>query len=252
MNAEFEGRVVVVTGAGTGIGQATALAFARAGARVAVADVAEREGHDTAARIIAEGGSARFFQVDVSRAVEVEGLVEQVAGHWGRIDVMHNNAGVTLPSTPITELSEADFDRVIAVNQKGVWLSMKYGIAQMLRQGGGVIVNTASALSFRGRAGGSAYVASKHAVVGLTKTCAVEYGGRNIRINAVCPGMIRTPMLDDRTRDPDRERRLVALHPVGRLGTAGEVADCVLWLASDRAAFVHGALVSVDGGWGAC
>lgn len=251
MCGQFDGKVVVVTGAGTGIGQATALAFAREGARVAVADIVESQGCATAEQITAAGGTGHFFRVDVTQAAEVENLVAQVVDRWGRLDVIHNNAGVTLPSTPITEMSEADFDRVTAVNQKGVWLCMKYAIAQMLRQGGGVVINTASALSFRGRAGGTAYVASKHAVVGLTKTCAVEYGGRNIRINAVCPGMIRTPMLDTRPNAAEREQRLIALHPLGRLGAAAEVADCVLWLASDEAAFVHGALVPVDGGWGA-
>lgn len=249
MNREFEHRVVLVTGGATGIGRATALKFAHAGAKVAVADIAADAGRETVARIEAEGGVARYFPVDVSRAAEVERLVRDVVAAWGRLDIAFNNAGAASESAPITEASEADFDRVTGVNLKGVWLCMKYAIAQMLVQGGGVVINTGSALSFRGRAGSSAYIASKHAVAGLTKSCAIEYGARNIRINAVCPGVIRTPMLDSRPVSEAREAKMVALHPIGRLGTPEEVADCVLWLASERAAFVHGALISVDGGW---
>ncbi|MCK9987065.1 MAG: hypothetical protein AzoDbin1_03537 [Azoarcus sp.] len=251
MAGQFEGKVVLITGAGTGIGYATALAFGREGARVAVADIAEKEGREAAAQIEAAGGVARFFKVDVTSAAQVEGMIAQVVETWGRLDVIHNNAGIVCESAPITEMPEADFDRVTAVNQKGVWLCMKYAIAQMLRQGGGVVINTASALSFHVLAGSSAYVASKHAVAGLTKTCAVEYGGRNIRINAVCPGVIKTPLLELRPNAAELEQSLLALHPIGRLGSGNDIAECVLWLASDKAAFVHGAMISVDGGWGA-
>ncbi|MBD5805071.1 2,5-dichloro-2,5-cyclohexadiene-1,4-diol dehydrogenase [Azoarcus sp. Aa7] len=251
MSGQFEGKVVLITGAGTGIGHATALAFAREGAKVAVADIAEKEGGETAAQIVADGGIARFFRVDVTSAAQVERLIAQVVETWGRLDVIHNNAGIVCESAPITEMPEADFDRVTAVNQKGVWLCMKYAIAQMLRQGGGVVINTASALSSHVLAGSSAYVASKHAVAGLTKTCAVEYGGQNIRINAVCPGVIKTPLLELRPNAAELEQSLLALHPIGRLGSGNDIAECVLWLASDKAAFVHGAMISVDGGWGA-
>ena len=251
MTGQFDQKVVLITGAGTGIGRATALAFGREGARVAVADISAAEGEQTVAQIRAAGGTADFHRVDVTKAAEVEQLVADVVARWGRLDVIHNNAGIVCESAPITEMPEADFDRVTAVNQKGVWLCMKYAIAQMLRQGGGVVINTASALSFHVLAGSSAYVASKHAVAGLTKTCAVEYGGRNIRINAVCPGVIKTPLLELRPNAAELEQSLLALHPIGRLGSGNDIAECVLWLASDKAAFVHGAMISVDGGWGA-
>jgi NAD(P)-dependent dehydrogenase (short-subunit alcohol dehydrogenase family) len=246
---QFDRKVVLITGAGSGIGRATALAFARKGATVAVADIAERDGNEAVARIEAEGGRARFFKVDVTRSAEVDALIRAVVDASGRLDIAHINAGITNENALLTETSEHDFDRVIAVNLKGVWLCMKYAIDQMLKQGGGVVVNTASALSLRVLPGSAPYIASKHAVAGLTKSAAVEYGGRNIRINAVCPGVIRTPLLENLPNAAALEQRLVSLHPIGRLGTPEEVADCVLWLASDKAAFVHGALISVDGGW---
>lgn len=249
MNLQFDRKVVLITGAGSGIGRAAALAFARHGASVAVADIAEADGAETVAQIGAIGGNARFFKVNVAKSAEVDKLIQQVVETWGRLDVALNNAGITNDMAPITETSEEDFDRVIAVNLKGVWLCMKYAIAQMLKQGGGVVVNTASALSLTVLPGSSAYIASKHGVAGLTKTGAVEYGKHNIRINAICPGVIRTPLLAERPNAAELERSLIALHPIGRLGTAEDVANCLLWLASDAAAFVHGALISVDGGW---
>lgn len=249
MNRQFDRKVVLITGAGSGIGRAAALAFARHGATVAVADIGEAEGLETVDQIEAAGGAARFFRVNVARADEVEGLVRQVVAAWGRLDIALNNAGITNDMAPIVETTEADFDRVIAVNLKGVWLCMKYAIAQMLKQGGGVIINTASALSLTVLPGSSAYIASKHGVAGLTKTGAVEYGKHNIRINAVCPGVIRTPLLAQRPNAAELEKSLIPLHPIGRLGTVEDVANCLLWLASDDAAFVHGALISVDGGW---
>lgn len=249
MSLQFDQKVVLITGAGSGIGRATALAFAREGAKVAVADIVDRDGLETVAQIEAAGGTGRFFKVNVTQAVEVEQMIQQVVGAWGRLDIIHNNAGVTNENALITETSEADFDRVIAINLKGVWLCMKYAIAQMLKQGGGVVINTASALSFRVLPGSSPYIATKHAVAGLTKTCAVEFGGQNIRINAVCPGVIKTPLLENLPNAAELEQSLIALHPIGRLGTGDDVAKCVLWLASDQASFVHGALISVDGGW---
>lgn len=249
MTPQFDRKVVLITGAGSGIGRAAALAFARHGAMVAVADITDADGIETVAQIEASGGIARFFKVNVSKSDEVEYLIRRVVDTWGRLDIALNNAGITNDMAPITETSEEDFDRVIAVNLKGVWLCMKYAIAQMLKQGGGVIVNTASALSLTVLPGSSAYIASKHGVAGLTKTGAVEYGKHNIRINAVCPGVIRTPLLANRPNADELEKSLIALHPIGRLGTGEDVANCLLWLASDAASFVHGALISVDGGW---
>lgn len=249
MDKQFKDKVVLITGAGSGIGRAAALAFAAEGANVAVVDVTEAAGQDVVAQIEAAGGSARFFRVDVTRAEQVEQLVRHVVETWGRLDITLNNAGVDNDMAPITETAEADFDRVMAVNVKGVWLCMKYAIAQMQKQGGGVVINTASALSLTVLPGSSPYNASKHAVAGLTKTCAVEYGAHNIRINAICPGVIRTPLLEKHPDLPALEKSLLPLHPIGRLGTVQEVADVILWLASDKASFVHGALVTVDGGW---
>lgn len=249
MTAQLEHRTVLITGAGTGIGRATAQAFARQGARVAVADISVADGESCVAEIRAAGGTAEFYRVDVTNAAEIEQLVANVVARWGRLDVMHNNAGITNENALTADTTETDFDRVIAVNLKGVWLGMKYGIQQMLTQDGGVVINTASALSHRVLPGSCAYIASKHGVAGLTKTAAVEYGGRNIRINAVCPGVIRTPLLTNLPNGAELEQSLVALHPIGRLGTVEDVANCVLWLASDQAAFVHGSLISVDGGW---
>ncbi|MDD3352082.1 glucose 1-dehydrogenase [Zoogloea sp.] len=249
MTKEFSGKVVLITGAGSGIGRASALAFAREGAHVAVADITEAGGRETVALIEAAGGSARFFQVNVTQSSEVASLIRQIVETWGRLDITLNNAGVDNDMAPITETSEADFDKVIGVNLKGVWLCMKYAIAQMEKQGGGVVINTASALSITVLPGASPYNASKHAVAGLTKTCAVEYGAKNIRINAICPGVIRTPLLENHPNLAEMEKGLIPLHPIGRLGQPEEVANTVLWLASDKASFVHGALITVDGGW---
>lgn len=249
MNRQFEQKVVLITGAGSGIGRAAAAAFAREGATVAVADVVEADGLATVEQIKAAGGDACFFKVDVTKGFDVENLVSQIVASCGRLDVAINNAGIGIAMAPITETAEADFDRVIAVNLKGVWLCMKHEIAQMLKQGGGVVINMASALGITVLPGASAYNSSKHAVVGLTKTCAVEYGKHNIRINALCPGVIRTPLIDAQPNAAELEQSLIPLHPIGRLGTVDEVADCLLWLASGKASFVHGALISVDGGW---
>ncbi len=251
MTQQFRNQVVLVTGAGSGIGQATALAFARGGARVAVADIDAAAGAETVAKIAAADGEALFFRVDVTRASEVEQLVRQIAQTWGRLDIAHNNAGISCPNALTAETLEADFDRVLAINLKGVWLCMKYAIDQMLAQGSGIIVNSASALSLTVLPGSSPYNASKHAVAGLTKTAAVEYASKNIRINAVCPGVIVTPMLESNRPDPAFIEALVGLHPVGRLGMVEEIANAVLWLASPGASFVHGTLLSVDGGWAA-
>jgi NAD(P)-dependent dehydrogenase (short-subunit alcohol dehydrogenase family) len=246
---QFDQKVVFITGAGSGIGRAAASAFAREGATVAVADINEAGGGETVAQIEAAGGKAKFFKVDTTSAASVENLVRQIVGAWGKLDIAINNAGIGGAQHPICEIDEDTFDRIIAVNLKGVWLCMKYAIPQMLKQGGGVVINVGSALGITVIPGASPYNASKFGVAGLTKTCAVEYGGKNIRVNAICPGMIRTPAVNDHADYPDLEKVFLPLHPIGRLGTVEEVADCMLWLASDKASFVHGAMISVDGGW---
>lgn len=245
----FEEKVVLITGAGSGIGAGVAQAFARGGAKVMLADINVEQGQQCLASIEAAGGQAAFFQVDVTCAEQMRELVAETVRRFGRLDIVHNNAGISGGNAFTADIEEAEFDRVVAVNLKAVWLCMKYSIEQMLKQDGGVIVNTASALALTVLPGSATYVASKHAVAGLTKTAAVEYASRNIRINAICPGVIRTAMLNSHPNLAELEPKLLALHPVGRLGEVDEVANAVLWLASNGASFMHGSLVTVDGGW---
>ena len=250
MAGRLDGKIALITGAGSGIGQASALTFAREGAKVAVADKLVDGGQETVRMVEAAGGTASFIEVDVSDAASVEAMVNATVETYGRIDCAYNNAGIEGQVAPTDSYADDMFDKVIAVNLTGVWLCMKYEIPRLLEHGGGAIVNTASGAGLIGVAGLSAYVASKHGVIGLTKTAALEYAKSGIRVNAVCPGLIQTPMVERLTADqPQLGEALVAMEPVGRTGRPEEIAESVVWLCSDAASFVTGHAMSVDGGF---
>lgn len=250
MNGTMAGRVALVTGASSGIGRATALAFAGAGASVVVADVCERAGDHLAREIGEGGGNAMFVACDVSRSEDVERMARRTMDALGRLDFAFNNAGIEGETAEAAACTEENWDRVIAVNLKGAWLCMRQEIPRMLAHGGGAIVNCSSVAGLVGFPGIAAYTASKHGLIGLTKSAALEYATRGIRVNAVCPGVIRTPMVERFTRgDPEAEAQLVASEPVGRMGAPEEVAAAVLWLCSDAASFVTGHAMAVDGGF---
>ena len=252
MPGYVEGKVALVTGGASGIGRATALTFAREGAKLVIADMHEEGGQQTVHMIRENGGNAIFVQVDVSKAAEVEAMISTTVETYGRLDCAHNNAGIgSRPRAPLHECTEETWDRVLSINLKGVWVCMKYEIIQMLNQGSGSIVNTASIMGLVGSwSGTAAYNASKHGVVGLTKTAALEYATAGIRVNAVCPGYIHTPLIQEAlTSNPALEAQIVARHPVGRMGKPEEIAEAVVWLCSDAASFVTGHTMTVDGGY---
>lgn len=247
---DLNGKVVLVTGAASGIGKASAQAFARLGAKVVVADIDGEGGRETVRLIEQEGGLATFIQADVSLSQQVEGLVHATIEIYGRLDCAHNNAGIEGPLAPIADYNEAEFDRVLAINLKGVWLCMKHEIAQMLKQGnGGALVNTCSIAGLVGAPANSGYIASKHGVAGLTRAVALEYARAGIRINAICPGVTDTPMFE---RTANNNARLVDLAiqqiPLKRPGTPQEIANVVIWLCSDEASYLTGVLLPADGG----
>lgn len=246
----FEGRIVLVTGGASGIGRATVLAFARAGATVIVADIDATTGEESAHEAASTGARAECHRVDVSRGAEVEALVDGIRVRHGRLDAAFNNAGIEEENTRLADGDEALFDRMMAVNVKGVWLCMKHELRAMARQRAGAIVNTASVAGLVGAPKHAAYAASKHAVIGLTKSAAAEYGRIGIRVNAVCPAVIRTPMFERAVaRGAASAEQIAALHPAGRIGEADEVAAAVLFLCSDAAPFVTGHAMTVDGGF---
>ena len=252
--ALLDGKVGLVTGAGAGIGRAAALKCAQEGAKVMVADVNEDGAAQTVEMIEEAGGEAAWFVADVSRAEDVKALVAKTVERFGGLDYAYNNAGIEGKVVPLMEQSEENFDRIIAVNLKGVFLCMKYEIEQMLKNGGGAIVNVASVAGLIGFPGLSPYVASKHGVNGLTKNAALEYSKFGIRVNSICPGGIDTRMLDslaDQTTGGkgSSSEVLGPLHPIGRIGEPEEVAELVVWLCSPRASFVTGANIPIDGGF---
>ncbi|MFP6568429.1 MAG: SDR family oxidoreductase, partial [Dehalococcoidia bacterium] len=238
MAERFQGQVALVTGGSSGIGRAAAVAFAAEGASVVVAARREVESEETVQLIRDAGGEAIAVRTDVALASDVESLVDRTVEAYGRLDCAFNNAGTSAGSGPIHEVEEDAWDQVLDTNLKGVWLCMKYQIPQMLSQGGGTIVNTSSDVGLIGWSGSAVYTASKWGVIGLTKSAALQYIGDGIRINAVCPGFIRTPMTD--STDPRAEEQMVAATPAGRIGTVDEVVSAVLWLCSDEASFVVG------------
>jgi NAD(P)-dependent dehydrogenase (short-subunit alcohol dehydrogenase family) len=250
MTTGLEGKVALVTGGTSGIGRETAILFAKAGAKVVVAGRRELEGQQTIELIRATGADGLFVKADVSKASEVETLVQKTAEEFGRLDVAFNNAGIEGVWVPIVRQSEKDFDRTIDINLKAVWLCLKYEIRQMLKQGGGgAIVNTASITGLVGLAGAAAYSASKHGVIGLTKAAALETVRNGIRVNAVCPAAIETAMADRIFGAPAVHKYVLSCHPIGRFGRPAEVAEAVVWMCSDRASFMTGQSLVLDGGF---
>lgn len=248
MEKIFTNKVAIVTGGSFGIGRATAIAFAAGGAKVVIADWVE-DG-ETLNSIKSAGGDAIFVKCDVSNEADVRMLVDTTIAQYGRLDFAFNNAGVEGQSAPTHECTNDNWEKTIGVNLKGVWLCMKYEISQMLKQGQGAIVNNASIAGLVGFVNIPAYVASKHGVIGLTKNAALEYAKHGIRVNVVCPGVIKTPMIDRFTgKDKEVEKQFADKEPIGRFGQPEEVANAVTWLCSDSASFVTGHPLAVDGGW---
>jgi NAD(P)-dependent dehydrogenase (short-subunit alcohol dehydrogenase family) len=248
-DASFAGKVAFVTGAASGIGRAAALAFARAGASVVVADLAEQANQRTASLIEQSGGGAVAVRCDVTRSADVRAALQHAVDAFGRLDFAFNNAGAEQAVKPAADTTEQEWDRIIAINLRGVFLCLKYEIPLMLRQGGGAIVNTSSGAGVKGFGGGVAYAASKFGVVGLSKSAALDYAASNIRINAICPGITDTAMMQRFSGGtPEGRQAVIAQEPIGRMGTPEEIAAAVVWLCSDAASFVLGHALVIDGG----
>jgi NAD(P)-dependent dehydrogenase (short-subunit alcohol dehydrogenase family) len=248
-NGSFAGKVAFVTGAANGIGRAAALAFARKGANVVVADISEQGNRNTARMIEEAGGRALAVRCDATRAEDAKAALDEAVAAFGRLDFAFNNAGSEQAITATADLTEDEWDRIVRVNLRSVFLCMKYEIPLMLKQGGGAIVNTSSGAGVKGIAGQATCCAAKHGVVGFTKAAALDYAQSNIRVNAVCPGIIDTPMMDRFSGGtPEGRERVIAQEPVGRMGKPQEIAAAVLWLCSDGAAFVVGHAMVIDGG----
>lgn len=250
MNFSFENKVALVTGAGSGMGLTTAQAFAAEGAAVVLADINEAQARATAKQLVDAGHKAIGIRCDVTNEADVRVMVEQAVSTFGRLDAAFNNAGVNSPAVETADASGAEFDRVTAINLKGVWNCMKYELLQMRKQGSGAIVNNSSIGGLIGLPGRAIYHATKHGVLGLTKSAALEYAARGIRINAICPGTIDTPMVAEMlAKEPEAMKEILSNQPNGRLGEPEEIASVVLWLCSPGASFVIGHALAVDGGF---
>ena len=248
-NDEFAGKVAFITGAGSGIGRATALAFADRGAAVAIADVSAEASRDVADEIVRTGGQALGLTCDVTVSSNVQTALRQTTEAFGRLDFAFNNAGIEQPPTPLADITEDQWQRVLDIDLRGVFLCMKYEIPLILAAGGGAIINTSSGAGVKGFSGGGAYGAAKHGVIGLTRCAALDYAAANVRINAICPGIIETPMMDRFSGGtPEGRERVIGQEPVGRMGRPEEIASAVMWLCSDNAAFTVGHALVVDGG----
>jgi len=248
-NGKFAGKVAFVTGAANGIGRAAALAFAREGASVVAADVSEKGNKETARMVEELGGRALPVKCDVTRNEDIQQALKATIEKFGRLDFAFNNAGIEYAIKPVAEVTDAEWDRIMEIDLRGVFLCMKHEIPLMLKQGAGAIINNSSGAGVRGFKGGAAYVAAKHGVIGLTKAAALDYAASNIRINAVCPGIIDTPMMHRFSGGtPEGRQAVIAQEPVGRMGKPEEIGAAVVWLCSDAAAFVVGHAMVIDGG----
>ena len=243
----MKNKTVLITGAASGIGKSAAEIFASADANVVISDIHASEGEELAKDICNAGGKASFFKADVAVATEMDALVQFTVKTYGKLDIAVNNAGISGEQNTIADMSIEGWEKVISVNLNSVFYGMKYQISAMLKSGGGSIVNITSILGAVGFAGSAGYSAAKHGIIGLTQTAALEFSGKNIRINAVGPGFIETPLLD--ALDANMKSQLVAMHPIGRLGKSEEVAELILWLGSDKSSFVTGSYYPIDGGY---